>query len=227
MREIERSAGSVEEAVEAALAELGLSEQEVEIEVVQEPRSGFLGINSSPAVVRVRPSGALGPESPPISEQEQEEHAEIAAEFVEGLLEVLGLDAEVDTDIADGVVYVDIWGAGQTEGGMGLLIGRHGHTLDGLQELVRAAVQRQVQSRSRIVIDVEDYRKRRRSQVERRAVEAARRVRTTGRPEALEPMSAFERKVVHDKVAEIGGLETSSEGDEPNRRVVIRRRARA
>jgi spoIIIJ-associated protein len=110
---------------------------------------------------------------------------------------------------------------------MGLLIGRHGHTLDALQELVRAVVQRQLQGRCRVVVDVEDYRKRRRTQLARRAREAAQRVGKTGRAEALEPMSSFERKVVHDTVAELGGVETSSEGEEPNRRVVITRRQSA
>ena len=80
------------------------------------------------------------------------------------------------------------------------------------------------ESSTRVVVDVEDYRKRRRSQIIRRARDVARRVLKTGRPEALEPMTAFERKIVHDAVAEVGGLETASDGEEPNRRVVVKRR---
>jgi spoIIIJ-associated protein len=78
-------------------------------------------------------------------------------------------------------------------------------------------------SRCFVHVDVEDYRKRRADMVSQRARQAARKVKKTGRPEALEPMTPYERKIVHDAVAELGGLETQSEGDEPRRRVVIRR----
>ena len=222
MQEIEKSAASVEEAIEAALAELGLSEQEAEIEIVQEPRTGFLGINAAQAVVRVRPVAAARDDEE--AEPDLDEQADLAADFLEGLLDAMGLDADVDPALVDGTMYVDVWGAEGSEG-MGILIGRHGHTLDALQELVRSVVQRQVEARCRVVVDVEDYRKRRRSQITRRARDVARRVLKTGRPEALEPMSAFERKIVHDAVADVGGLETASDGEEPNRRVVVRRRA--
>lgn len=256
MREIERSAASVEEAVEAALTELGLSEQEAQIEIVQEPRSGFLGLNSSPAIVRVRPLASalasrtegnapdavagnerVGDEPPagqPSSDEgfaeedeqdeaDAEEDAELAADFLEGLLDAMALDAEIEIGMVDGTMYVELWGPESSEG-MGLLIGRHGHVLDALQELTRSAVQRRTGERCRVVVDVEDYRKRRRDQVIRRALDAARKVRKTGRPEALEPMGAFERKIVHDAIAEEGDMETVSEGQEPNRRVVVRRR---
>ena len=222
MQEIEKSAASVEEAIEAALAELGLSEQEAEIVIVQEPRTGFLGINAAPAVVRVRPV-AMRQEDDEEPEPDLDEQADLAADFLEGLLDAMGLDADVDPALVDGTMYVDVWGAEGSEG-MGILIGRHGHTLDALQELMRSVVQRQVDARCRVVVDVEDYRKRRRSLITRRARDVARRVLKTGRPEALEPMTAFERKIVHDAVAEVGGLETASDGEEPNRRVVVKRR---
>jgi spoIIIJ-associated protein len=118
-----------------------------------------------------------------------------------------------------------VW-AGASGEDVGLLIGKRGHTLDALQELVRSHVQGRVGGRCLVLVDVEDYRKRRRSRVLSRTREAARRVKRSGRPEALEPMNAFERKVVHDAVAEMGGLETASEGEEPNRHVVIRRASR-
>lgn len=223
MQEIEKSAASVEEAIEAALAELGLSEQEAEIEIIQEPRTGFLGINASPAVVRVRVV-AVRQDDDEDGEPDLDEQADLAADFLEGLLEAMGLDADVDPALVDGTMYVDVWGAEASEG-MGILIGRHGHTLDALQELVRSVVQRQVEERCRVVVDVEDYRKRRRSLIIRRARDVARRVLKTGRPEALEPMTAFERKIVHDAVSEVGGLETASDGEEPNRRVVVKRRS--
>jgi len=232
MREIERSAPSVEEAIEAALAELGVSEQEASVQIVQEPRSGFLGIASQAAVVRVRTSAspaAPGRPAPSAEEADEGEDAEIedqidaAADFVEGLLERMGLAAEVEVSESDGATYIDIWGADEEES-IGLLIGRHGATLDGLQELVRSAVQRETGSRCRVLVDVEDYRKRRRTQIVERARDAARRVKKSGRQVALEPMSSYERKLVHDAIAEMDGLETASEGEEPNRRVVIRAR---
>ena len=120
---------------------------------------------------------------------------------------------------------VEIWA---TESGedMGLLIGKHGHTLDALQELIRGHLQRKIGGRCLVQVDVEDYRKRRRSRVISRAREIGRRVKQSGRPEALEPMNAFERKIVHDTVGELGGLETASEGEEPARHVVVRRSSR-
>jgi spoIIIJ-associated protein len=223
VEEIERSAGSVEEAVEAALQDLGISEQEAVIEIVQEPRSGILGIKSQPAVVRVRAAAShVVADEEEAEAEDREEQADAAADFVEGLMDVLGLDAEVGIQTVDGVTYIEVWASASGED-MGLLIGKHGHTLDALQELVRGHVQRRIGGRCLVQVDVEDYRKRRRSRVISRAREVSLRVKRSGRPEALEPMGAFERKIVHDTVAEVGGLETASEGEEPARHVVVRR----
>ena len=239
--EIERSAASVEEAIEAALAELGLSEQEVRIEVVQEPRGGFLGLNAQQAVVRVRPieratpvpeeadeaaeASAAGDDAEAGARDEDmddlDDQADAAADFLEGLFDVMDLDAVVEFTYEEGTMYVDVLGNGPEEE-MGLLIGKHGLTLDGLQELVRTAVQRATGMRCRVLVDVEDYRKRRRAQLVRRAREAGRRVRSTGKPMTLEPMSSYERKVIHDAIAEIAGVDSASEGEEPDRKVVLR-----
>lgn len=217
MREVEKSAPSVEEAIEAALDELGVSEQEAEVEIVREPERGFLGLGAQEAVVRVRvPDREVGA-------ADLEEQAQVAEEFLVGLLQRMGIDAEVERHEVEGTTYVDVVGATGAEG-MGILIGRHGQTLDALQEVVRSAVQRSTAQPCRVVVDVEDYRKRRRSQLADRARQVARRVRRTGRAEALEPMTAFERKIVHDAVSEVGGVETASEGEEPARHVVIRKR---
>jgi spoIIIJ-associated protein len=218
MREVERSAPSVEEALEAALEELGVSEQEAKVEIVQEARQGVLGIGAHGAVVRVsvRDDVAAGGAA-------AEEQAEAAADFLEGLLERMGISADLDHQVVDGVMYVDIL-AGQDEEGMGLLIGRHGATLEALQDVMRSAVQRRTEERCRVIVDVEDYRKRRRSQLAGKARDAAKRVRRTGRQERLEPMSPYERKIIHDAAGEVGGVETSSEGGEPERRVVIRKK---
>jgi spoIIIJ-associated protein len=217
MREVERSAASVEEAIEGALEELGVSEQEAQVEIVQEPQKGLLGFGSQEAIVRVRVRDE------DVDAESLEDQAEVAEEFLLGLLDRMDLDADVDHNLVDGVMYVDIL-AGEDSERMGLLIGRHGQTLDALQEVVRCAVQRQTQSRCRVMVDVEDYRKRRRSQLVQRATSVAARVRRTGKPERMEAMNPYERKIVHDAVGEVGGVETASEGEEPDRRVVIRKR---
>jgi spoIIIJ-associated protein len=217
MREVERSAPSVEEAIEAALEELGVSEQEAEVEIVREPQRGLLGIGGQDALVRVR----VRDEEP--SESELEEQAELAEEFLDGLLERMGITVDIEYHVVEGSMYVEIIGSEEEEG-MGLLIGKHGATLDALQELVRSAVQRRTASRCRVLVDVEDYRKRRRSQLADRARQVAQRVRRTGRQEALEPMNPYERKIVHDAASEVSGVESASEGEDPSRRVVIRKK---
>jgi spoIIIJ-associated protein len=215
MEEVERSAASVEEAIEAALDELGVSEQEARIEIVQEPRPG----SPQPAIVRVRAAASAAVEAAPADGQ-----GEAAEAFLEALFEAMGIDVELEIASVEGTTYVDVWAVGSDDD-MGLLIGKGGHTIDALQELMRASVARELGARCVVMVDVEDYRKRRRSQIGQRAREVARRVGKTGKAEALEPMSSYDRKFVHDTVAEFAGLETASEGEEPQRRVVVRRKA--
>ncbi len=220
MEEVERSAQSVEEAVEAALAELGATEQEVSIQIVQEPRSGFLGVGGQDAVVKVR-LRRTGPEG---TEEELDEQAEIGVEFLEGLLSRMGLTAGVDPEMDDGTMYLNVLGTGPDDEDMGLLIGRHGQTLDSIQELTRVVVGHRTGMRARVVVDVEDYKKRQRSRLEAKATATAKRVAKSGREEELEPMNPYERKVVHDAVSAVPGVESLSRGEEPERRVVVRPR---
>lgn len=220
MEEIRRSAPSVEEAVEAALAELGLSEQEVDVTVVQEPRQGILGIGGQSAEVIVRVRRAAAQDS--ATDEDLEEQGDVAADFLEGLLTRMGLSAEVEPAFEDGTMYVDVLGEGPDDEDMGLLIGRHGQTLEALQELTRAVVGQRTGMRARIVVDIEDYRRRQRSRLEARAREVAQRVARSGREEELEPMNSFDRKVVHDAVSAIAGVQSSSRGEDPDRRVVVR-----
>ena len=220
MEEIQTTGPSVEEAVDLALKRLGASEQEVSVEVIQEPRSSFLGMGGQEAVVLVRRK-RRGTE---LSEEQIDEEADIAADFIEDLLAKMGIDATVELNLEDGTMYVDILGSGPEDDDMALLIGRHGQTLESLQELTRHVVMRRTGLRCRVTVDVEDYKKRQRDRLASRAREIARRVAKTGREEELDPMNPYERKIVHDAVAEVGGVESSSRGEEPERRVVIRPR---
>jgi spoIIIJ-associated protein len=150
---------------------------------------------------------------------ELEEQADSAADFVEELLSRMDIDAIAEPNEHAGHMYVDILDG--TDDDMSLLIGKHGQTLEAIQELTRMAVGRKLDQRVRVIVDVEDYRKRREERLEERARELAERVRETGREEELDPMNSYERKLVHDAVADIDGVETVSRGEEPERYVVI------
>jgi spoIIIJ-associated protein len=214
--ETEKQAPSVEEAIEAALDELGVTEQEARIEIVQEPRSGVLGIGSQPAIVRV------SRRTTEVAIDDLEDQADAAADFLEELLGLMGLDAVAEPTVQGSHMYVDIQGSDEDD--LALLIGRHGQTLDAIQELTRLVVGRRLDERIRVIVDVEDYRKRREQRLEARARDLAQKVLRSGREEELEPMNPYERKLVHDAVAEISGVESVSRGEEPDRAVVIRRR---
>jgi spoIIIJ-associated protein len=221
VEEIRRSAPSVEEAVEAALGELGLTEQEADVEVVQEPRSGLFGVGAQEAIVLVRTRVRREDD---LSEDDLEEQAEIAADFLEGMLDRMGIQANVEPNLEDGTMYVDVIGPDPEDEDMGLLIGRHGLTLEAVQELTRVVVVQKTGQRARVVVDVEDYRKRQIDRLTARVRESAARVRRTGRSETLEPMNPFLRRIVHTAVAEVDGVDSMSEGEGAERRVVIRRR---
>jgi spoIIIJ-associated protein len=147
-----------------------------------------------------------------------EEQAAAAKEFTSGLLEAFDLDAAVSASVDDDVVEVAIEGSD-----LGLLVGPKGATLAAIEELVRAVVQHATSGQSaRIHVDVAGYRRRRREALAEFTRELAAEVLASGEQRALEPMASPDRKVVHDTVAEIAGVATVSEGEEPRRRVVIR-----
>jgi spoIIIJ-associated protein len=116
-------------------------------------------------------------------------------------------------------MYVDILDGDDAD--MALLIGKQGATLDAIQELARQVVGRRLDERIRVLVDVEDYRKRRTSKVEEQARAAAERALDSGEEQSLEPMDALERKIAHDAVAEVDGVRTESKGEEPDRYVVV------
>jgi spoIIIJ-associated protein len=146
-----------------------------------------------------------------------DEVAEVAEEFVKGLLSAMGLEAEVRSSVEGESAFIDVSGES-----LGVLIGRRGQTLDALQELARTAVQRRLRSRVRLLVDVEGYRARRRTSLAEYAKQIAERAKQRGTEIELEPMNSFERKIVHDAVAEVEGATSFSEGEEPTRKVVVR-----
>ena len=305
MEWVETTARSVEEALDAALDELGVDQDEVEYEVLEEARSGFLSRRDARIRARVkplsrekpggdqrrrrerkgarsgrggdrparggdkssrRPSGGapVAVEDRPAGEQRDdssgngggarrsgssrrrrggrgrsrssegsgsvstedavsesdvsvEEQAEVAEGFARGLIDAFGVDADVVAKIDEESVLVDITGRD-----LGYLVGPKGVTLQAIEDLVRTVVQRQTEGHgTRINVDVAGYRAKRREALSAFARELAEQVLASGADQALEPMSAADRKVVHDTVAEIDGVGTVSEGEDPRRHVVI------
>jgi spoIIIJ-associated protein len=144
-----------------------------------------------------------------------EQEGEIAADYLEELLEIVDLDGDIDMDVEGDRATVSIVGADLPQ-----LVGDKGEVLEALQELTRLAVYRETGERSRLMLDVSGHRANRRSELETLAAEVVGRVRESGERESLTAMSPFERKVVHDAVA-AAGLTSESEGVEPRRRVVV------
>jgi spoIIIJ-associated protein len=151
--------------------------------------------------------------APDLSALEQE--GEIAADYVEGLLDIADIDGDIDMDVEGDRAMVSVVGIKSTE-----LVGPGGEVLEALQELTRLAVHRQTGERSRLMLDVAGYRERRRAELTKLGTEIANHVKERGEPKSLEPMTPFERKIVHDAVAAVG-LRSESEGEEPHRYVVV------
>jgi spoIIIJ-associated protein len=141
---------------------------------------------------------------------------DIAADYLERLLDIADYDGDIDLDVENDRAIVAIVGSDLQS-----LVGPRGETLDALQELTRLAVQQQTGVRSRLMLDVSGHRQARRTELQQLATDTAARALDTGEPVRLAPMNPFERKVVHDAVAAIDGVHSESEGEEPNRRVVV------
>ena len=144
-----------------------------------------------------------------------EHEGDIAADYLEELLDIADLDGDLDMDVEGDRASVSIVGADLSQ-----LVGRNGEVLEALQELTRLAVYRETGERSRLMLDIGGFRADKRSRLEKVAAEAVAEVRSSGERKALDPMTPFERKVVHDAVA-AAGLSSESEGEEPRRRVVV------
>jgi len=268
MEWVQTTGRTVDEAVDAALDELGVHAEDVEVEVLEEPKAGFLGrFGGSEARVRVRlkpisrekpqdrrrgrkqgqgggrrseggrsknrggsgrrPSEKpattaarnRGEEAPAVEHDEVpvEEQAEAAEEFVSGLVTAIGLEGEVSSDVDDDTIELRVEGPE-----LGLLVGPKGATLSAIEELTRAVVQREAGGHAaRVRVDVAGYRAKRRVALEAFTRKVVEEVLESGEDRAMEPMGSIDRKTVHDTVNDIDGVQTTSEGEDPRRYVVI------
>ncbi|MEV0260527.1 R3H domain-containing nucleic acid-binding protein [Streptomyces sp. NPDC050617] len=162
-------------------------------------------------------AGAAAEGTDTLSRLEQE--GEIAADYLEGLLDIADLDGDIDMDVEADRAAVSII-SDSTSRDLQKLVGRDGEVLEALQELTRLAVHRETGDRSRLMLDIGGFRARKREELAVLGAKAAEEAKGSGEPVKLKPMTPFERKVVHDAVA-AAGLRSESEGEEPERRVVV------
>jgi spoIIIJ-associated protein len=216
--QVEATGETVGEAKWAALRDLekqypGLDKSAVRFQVVTEGERGLLGVGFSPAKVIATVSTDMVPVEPT---DESELAAEVRA-LVSRIVDGIGVTARIDVSESDEVVTVSCVGPD-----LGMLIGRHGQTIDAVQYLANAVMWRHhAEDRKEVVVDAAGYRDRRRASLEALAVRSAERALSDHEPVELEPMTAVERKVVHLRLKEFDGVETTSEGTEPNRFIVV------
>jgi spoIIIJ-associated protein len=206
MRTVETTGRTVEEAVEASLEELGVGQDDVEIEILEEPNRGLFGIIGSKQA-RVKVTVKIEPEK-------------IAEDFLYSVVEKMNMDdVEIESEEREGYLYLSLSGEN-----MGLLIGRRGETLDALQYLVNLVVNKRLfplGERVRIILDIEGYRAKREKTLVNLAQKISMRVRRTGNKVVLEPMNPHERRIIHTALQGDDEVQTYSEGVEPYRKVVV------
>ncbi len=228
IKSLETTGRTEDEAIAAALKELGLERDDVSVTVVERAKSGFLGIGASPAVVRVEyeaPDEAETEAAPVVETKAPEkaamtadngEFAEIRA-FLDGLLKRMGVKADIEITRRDGKsIVVNLSGSN-----MGAVIGRRGETLDAIQHLTNYVINRGSDKHMHICVDAESYRAKREESLVRLAEKMAAKVIKYKRSMALEPMNSYERHIIHAALQDYEGVSTSSTGTEPNRRVVV------
>lgn len=203
LKVIESKGDSIDAAIEKALLMLGLERDDVSVEVLQNPKAGFLGIGKEPAIVKV------SYESTPSAK---------AKDFVEGLLYRFGTpaDALVTEDAANRMINIQLVGDN-----MGAVIGRRGDTLDAIQYLAGIVANRDEDERWRVTVDTENYRAKRETTLESLAQKTAQKALKYRKPVALEPMNPHERRIIHTALQEVPGIKTYSTGSEPNRKVIV------
>ena len=198
---IEKKAKTKEEAISLALAEIGADESEVEIEIVEEGSKGFLGLGGKDAVVKVTYN--------PDSEKR-------ATDFLNKIFEITNEDVTVESEIDGEILKINLSGPD-----MGIVIGKRGETLDALQHLTSLVVNRGDKSFLKVSLDAENYREKRNVALEELAGKLANKVMRTGRNQTLEPMNAYERRIIHSALQNHETVTTYSIGQGVNRKVVI------
>lgn len=230
MKNLEVSAKTVEEAIQKALEQLGVTREEVEVTVVKEGKHGILGLRAEEAKVKVRPLATVPekmdetvPEK--VDEAVPEKMDETAKGVLETLLEQMGVEASVASQtrppLEGGGEASDIVALDVTGDDLGILIGRRGQTLASLQYIVRLIVAHQTKARVPIVVDVEGYKQRRYEALQALAHRMAEQVKVRGRSFTLEPMMAYERRIIHLTLADDPDVTTESVGEGEARKVVI------
>lgn len=200
---VEKSAKTIDEAVELALKELGASREDVKIEVVNEGKKGFLGIGSIDAIVKVIK------EETPVSKAE---------DYLKSIFSCIGIDVNLKSSYEDERVDISI---DCDESAAGTIIGRRGDNLDALQYLTSLVVNKGEDNYIRVSLDIEGYREKREETLIRLAKSKASYVAKTHRSITLEPMNPNERRIIHSTLQEFRNIYTYSTGDEPNRKIVI------
>jgi spoIIIJ-associated protein len=205
MKELEITAATVEQAIEKAEAQLGLSRDKFRIEIVREGKSGILGLGSKEAVIRVSPLV-----------QSEMNVSKVAKEVLTTILELIGVSGKVEV-VSDGIpLALDIKGED-----LGILIGRRGQTLAALEYLTKLVVAGQLKAWLPLTVDVAGYKKRRYDSLRRLALQLAEQVKTKRRAITMEPMPPDERRVIHLTLADNPDVTTRSIGEGENRKVVI------
>jgi spoIIIJ-associated protein len=203
MKIIEMTGRTVQEAVKNALSELNLTEDKIEVEVLEEGSKGlFKLIGAKPAKIRVKV---------------KRDYIYEAKNFLRDVLETMGIKAEIKIKEEEDSIKISMTGPD-----MGILIGYRGETLDSLQYLISLVVNKGHETAyKRVVLDTENYRSKREDTLKRLAQKVAGTVRRTGKLIRLEPMNPYERRIIHSALQDDRYIKTHSEGDEPYRRVVI------
>ncbi len=199
---VEKTAKTVDNALELALIELDEDRENVEIEIIEEPNKGFLGMFSSDAKIRVT-----------VKDKPDQK----AKEFLETVIQNMGIvGATVNTNLKEGLLHINIEGED-----MAILIGRRGATLDSLQYLTSLIINKDREDYIRVVLDTENYRKKRRETLEKLANKLAYKAKKMRKDIVLEPMNPYERRIIHSTLQSNPYVRTRSEGDEPYRKVII------
>lgn len=200
---IEVTGKTVEDARTEALIKLGTTSDQIEVEILEKGSSGFLGIGSKPAVIRVRRKFTM---------------EDCVRDFLTQVFDAMDLTVDISVEVEEDNHAVNVELKGDE---MGVLIGKRGQTLDSLQYLTSLALNRHTDEYVKVKLDTEDYRKRRKETLENLAKNIAYKVKRTKRPVSLEPMNPFERRVIHSTLQNDKYVSTHSEGEEPHRHVVV------